>query len=148
MPDIVAKWVTIRVRKALLDRIVKILQDGAVSDKGFTNISQFIDAAVRDALVEPEKRMVEAELAREDQKAVESGSRMHHVNMYDDHVKVMDNALPRLGRIVSVYFKKNDSTWCDYCNCDDCIHVQFAWELPEVKDILSAQGLRPPTSRP
>ena len=46
--------------------------------------------------------------------------------MYDDHVKIMDRQLGKLGRIVSVYFKRDGKPYCDYCEEPDCVHVQYA----------------------
>ena len=69
------------------------------------------------------------------------------VQLVDDHVKIMDNKLGKLGRIVSVYFKKENSPWCDYCEEPDCIHVQYAWEIADVRKILEKYGFSPPPSR-
>ena len=67
--------------------------------------------------------------------------------MYDDHVKIMDRELGKLGRIVSVYFKRDGKPYCDYCGETDCVHVQYAWELPEARNVLKGHGLQPPPSR-
>ena len=72
---------------------------------------------------------------------------MKHLNMYDDHVKILDNRLGKLGRIVSVYFKRDGKPYCDYCQEPDCVHVQYAWEIPEARKVLEGHGLKPPPSR-
>lgn len=58
----------------------------------------------------------------------------------------MDRKLGKLGRIVSVYFKKKGNPWCDYEE-KNCIHVQDAWEMPDVRKILEERGFKPPPSR-
>ena len=123
------KWGNIRIRQELINRLSKILEIKAAKTDGFTNVSQFADHILRKTLEDMEKQM-------------------EHVNMYVDHVKIMDRKLGKLGRIVSVYFKKGGSSWCDYCDANDCIHIQYAWELSDVRKILEKEGLKPPASRP
>ena len=53
---------------------------------GITNVAQFVDLALREKLEKFERRQFE------------------HINMHEDHVKILDNKLGRTGRIVSVYF--------------------------------------------
>ncbi len=122
-------WRAVQLPKELVDEVAKMLQTDIVKKQGITSISQFIS------------RTVSKELEKLEFK------RMKHVNMYDDHVKIMDNKLGKLGRIVSVYFKKENSPWCDYCEEPDCIHVQYAWEIADVRKILEKYGFSPPPSR-
>ena len=124
----ISKWGNIRMRQDLIDRLSKILEVNEVKTDGFTNISQFVDHILRKTIEDMEKQM-------------------EHLNMYDDHVKIMDRKLGKLGRIVSVYFKKENSPWCDYCEEPDCIHVQYAWEIADVRKILKKHGFSPPPSR-
>ncbi len=122
-------WVSTNIRVALINEVKKLLQTDTAKKEGLTNVSQFIDSAIRDLI-----EKIESE-------------RLKHVNMYDDHVKIMDNRLGELGRIVSVYFKKEGGPWCDYCKKPDCIHVQYAWEIADVRKILGKYGFSPPPSR-
>ncbi len=124
------KWVSVKIRRALNDRMGEALKTEAAQREGLTNPSQFADVAIRELL----KKM--------------KPERMSHVNMHEDCVKIMDNKLERVGRIVAVYFKKTKSPWCDYCKEKDCIHVQYAWEIPVVRKILILQGQKsPPPAR-
>lgn len=125
----VPKWNTIRVRESTYREIEKALNYDEVKKEGISSITQFVTNAITKHLKELESE------------------RMKHINMYDDHVKIMDNNLGNIGRIVSVYFKKGKTSWCDYCEETDCIHVQYAWEIPDVRSILETQGLKPPPSR-
>lgn len=122
-------WVTTKVRRTLHDEISKALRTEEARKNGLTNTAQFVDTAVRDLL---EKCKSE---------------RFNHINMHDDHVKILDNRLDNVGRIVSVYFRRGNETWCDYCEASGCVHVQYAWEIPEVKARLAEHGLNPPPSR-
>ena len=122
-------WVTAKVRRTLHNEIEKALQTDEAKKGGLTNTSQFIDSAIRGLLEKLESE------------------RLKHINMYDDHVKIMDNNLGKIGRIVSVYFKKGNKPWCDYCKESDCIHVQYAWEIADVRKILEKYRFSPPPSR-
>ncbi len=122
-------WRTVNVKKSLLEQIEKILYSDEVKKEGITNMSQFIDSALKEKIEDIEQK------------------RMNHLNMYDDHIKIMDNNLGKIGRIVSVYFKKGNKPWCDYCEESDCIHVQYAWEIADVRKILEKHRFSPPPSR-
>ncbi len=122
-------WSAANVRISLLRRIKKALESEEAKEEGLNNVNQFIDSAIRDLLEKLESE------------------RFKHINMYNDHVKIMDNKLGKLGRIVSVYFKKGGNQWCDYCEESDCIHVQYAWEIADVRKILEKRGFSPPPSR-
>ena len=122
-------WTAVNVKEALVLRLKKILQTDAAKTEGLLNISQFVDAALREKIEELERGF------------------LSHINMYDDHVKILDTRLDKLGRIVSVYFKRDGKPYCDYCGRIDCVHVQYAWELPEAKKVLERYGLKPPPSR-
>ena len=122
-------WVTTKVRRTLEYEIEKALRGDEAKKEGLTNKAQFVDYAIRKLLTRLEVE------------------RMSHLNMYDDHVKILDNRLGKLGRIVSVYFKRDGKPYCDYCKETDCVHVQYAWELPEAGKVLERYGLKPPPSR-
>ena len=121
-------WGSIRIRRDLIDRIAVILKTKEAKNRGYTNIAQFTDVALRNAVRDLERRF-------------------SHINMYEDHVKILDSQLDGKGRILSVYFKRDGKPYCDYCEETDCTHVQYAWELPEARKVLEGYGLQPPTSR-
>ena len=112
-----------------MNEIKKMLQEDVAKKEGLTNANQFIDIAIKEKLQALERESIS------------------HINMYDDHVKIMDRKLGKLGRIVSVYFKRDGKPYCDYCGETDCVHVQYAWELPEARKVLEGHGLKPPPSR-
>lgn len=125
----VGKWGSIRVRQDLIDRVAKALASEEAKRAGFTNISHYTDHVLREAVADLENK------------------RFEHVNMYEDHVKILDNRIGRQGRILSVYFRHDAEPVCDYCEESDCVHIQYAWEMGSVRKMLEMRGLRPPPSR-
>ena len=121
-------WKTVNVKKRLLDEVERIQRTDEAKKAGITNVAQFVDLALREKLEKFERR------------------RFEHINMHEDHVKILDNKLERAGRIVSVYFR-GAKAWCEYCDEHMCVHIQYAWEIPDVREILSARKLAPPPSR-
>ena len=126
---VAGNWKTVPLKAGLLDEVERIIQVDALKREGITNMSQFVDAAVKEKIDKFERK------------------RFNHINMYEDHVKILDNDLEKIGRIVSVYFKDGQKAYCDYCNEHICVHIQFAWELPDVRKILEERDLVPPLSR-
>lgn len=127
--DASGRWGSVRVRQDLIDRVAKALNTAEAKREGFTNISQYTDHVLREALAEMERQ------------------RFEHVNMYEDHVKVLDNHIGNQGRIVAIYFKHDIGPMCDYCEMPDCVHIQYAWEIGDVREVLERRGLKPPESR-
>ncbi|MDE0526734.1 MAG: hypothetical protein OXI27_09115 [Thaumarchaeota archaeon] len=120
-------WKTVNVKKAMMDEVERMLRTDAVRKEGITNMSQFVDLALREK-IERLERM-----------------RFEHINMYEDHVKILDNKLGRAGRILSVYFR-DSRAWCEYCDEHMCVHIQYAWEIPDVREVLAARKIAPPPS--
>ena len=122
-------WRTAMIRGELLVRVKAIVESNAAKNQGVTNISQFIDLAIRD-------KIREFKVAS-----------LSHISTYEDHVKILDLMLDAHGRIVAVDFNKDGSPYCDYCKTPDCVHVQFAWEIPKTRDMLHSHGFAPPPSK-
>ena len=126
---VTGNWKSVTIKAGLVEEVERIIQVDAMKREGITNMAQFIDAAVKEKLEKFERK------------------RFNHVNMYEDHVKILDNGLEEIGRIVSVYFKDGQKAYCDYCEEHICVHIQFAWEIPDVRRILVERNLTPPLSR-
>jgi hypothetical protein len=62
--------------------------------------------------------------------------RLKHFNIYEDHVTIHDRYLDRL---VDVYFR-NGKAYCEHCESFDCIHIEFALNIPEVREDLKKRG--------
>ena len=123
-------WRPVQLPKDLVDEVERIVKTNRVKKQGVTSISQFIARTVNEEL-----------------KKLES-ARMSRVNVYEDRARIMDDRIGKMGRIVSVYFKRGKGPWCDYCSEDDCVHVQYAWELPDARKILKRHGMKYPRSIP
>ena len=111
-------WRPVQLPKYLVDEVEKIIKTHDVKKQGITSISQFIS------------RLVNNEFEKLDELKEQ---RLIYMNTYDDHLKILDNKIGKLGLILSVYFKKDNSMWCDYCNETNCVHVQYAKEIPHMK---------------
>ena len=123
-------WRTVMIRGELLVRVKAIVESNAAKNQGVTNTSQFIDLAIRD-------KIKEFKIAS-----------LSHISTHEDHVKILDLMLDAHGRIVAVDFNNDGSPYCDYCEAPDCVHVQFAWEIPAASIILYGHGFAPPPSKP
>jgi hypothetical protein len=75
-------------------------------------------------------------------------STLEHFNLTENGVTILDRSLePPKGALVDIYFKPdaNDhlQARCEYDETDDCRHVKFALDLPEVQEILQNKGWKP-----
>jgi len=61
---------------------------------------------------------------------------LEHFNLNENGVQILDR---KIGQIIQVYFKP-DKILCEYDETNDCKHVQFALDLPEVQEILRKKG--------
>lgn len=114
----------------MLDAIDKYLQTERAKEKGFTSRSDVAITAIREFL------------SREGYYPLRP--RFEHLNTYDNNVKLLDNELER---VASVYFKIDHETYCDVCEKSDCIHLEVAWTIPEVADVLRKHGFESPEEK-
>ncbi len=119
-------WDNVRVPSNMLKVVDIYLESELAKQKGFKSRSDVMAAALRDYLekdgVYPRK------------------PRMSHFNVYEDNVKVVDNDIRR---IATVYFKSG-KVFCDVCESEQCIHIDFAYGLPLVCEALAKNGYRRP----
>ena len=120
-------WVTTKIRRTLNSEIEKILNTEEAKADGLTNTAQFVDSAIRERL----KRLKQ--------------KRFSHQNTYEDKVRILDNRIGQMGDIVTIFLRgKEKDGFCDYCERNDCIHVKYMWDLPDVKEILTRKGFKSP----
>jgi len=68
---------------------------------------------------------------------------LEHLNLNEQGVLIKDHSLaPPAGRLIQIYFKQGKA-WCEYDETDDCRHVDFALELPEVQEVFKKKGWKP-----
>lgn len=63
--------------------------------------------------------------------------RFEHINTYDDHITIKDNVL---NREANIYLKTGGEAFCDVCQLQDCLHINYALALPSVVRVLEAKG--------
>lgn len=122
-------WISAQVRRPLLNEVREFLKTDSAKRAGLTNSTQFIDVALKDLLerLKPESMMVGG--------------------MHDDRIELKDWDAEKQMVQLSVYFDRDGGPLCTYCKESVCIHVQYAWEVPEARAILEKHGSRPPPSR-
>ena len=113
-----SEWRPVQLPKDLVDEVERTIKTDMIKKEGITSISQFISRTVNDKIQELEQ------------------ARFNVINTHDNHLKILDNKIGKLGQIVSVYFKKNNDMLCDYCNENNCVHVQYAKEIPHMKQVM------------
>lgn len=67
-------------------------------------------------------------------------SAMTHLNALDDHVAIqeIDNS-GKTTSVIMVYVKRINShfeLWCEKDESKECKHVDFAWSLPEMRNLI------------
>jgi len=62
--------------------------------------------------------------------------RFTHLNVFEDHVTLMDH---QLDNIAEIYFQRGKA-YCSLCEKHDCEHTQFALSLPKVVKALTTRG--------
>ena len=122
-------WISAQVRRPLLNEVREFLKTDSAKRAGLTNSTQFIDVALKDLLerLKPESMMVGG--------------------MHDDRIELKDWDAEKQMVQLSVYFDRDGGPFCTYCKESVCIHVQYAWEVPEARAVLETHGSRPPPSR-
>jgi hypothetical protein len=119
-----AKHRTISLPEDLVSEIEKFMKD---SNLGYESKAEFIKEACRYYMNLLKKGI---------------RPRFEHINTYEDHIKILDN---EINRIVSVYLiGKDKKLWCDYCGKNDCVHVFFAWEIPQAREVLEKHRFKHP----
>lgn len=122
-------WRTVNVKNALLNKIERIIKYDEIKQEGITNVSQFIDSALKDKIQKLERE------------------RFSHQNTYDDKVRILDNKIGKMGDIVTIFLRdESKKGFCDYCESNNCVHVKYMWELESVVKILKKRGFHSPYS--
>jgi hypothetical protein len=115
-------WDKVNVPKPMSELVEKYLQTDIAKQRGLKNKSDVATEGIK-MLLERDGMYTQR-------------PRFQHLNMYEDHVKVIDNDM---GRIASIYFKHR-KIFCDICETNECIHIDFAITIPEAVKILNEKG--------
>ena len=71
---------------------------------------------------------------REDEALARYAPPITKISVDNDRVVVLDSMKNRIAEVVV----QNGELYCQLCRVDDCLHVGFAYALPEVNMVLSA----------
>lgn len=115
-------WETIKIPRDMSLEIEKFLTTEYAKKQGFYNKAGFVKEAIRTALNEFYKQP------------------LVHLNVYEDKIRIIDNQKNRIAEITY----KNKKPYCDLCDDDVCLHIDYAWSIADLAVILKKKGLRPP----
>lgn len=63
----------------------------------------------------------------------EVSPRFKHLNMMEDNVKIVDFDK---NKIATVYFRNGGHVHCDICDSENCEHIDYALEQPDIQKAL------------
>jgi hypothetical protein len=118
--------ITIKLPKELVEEMDRLI--GAL---GFRSRGEIAKEAIRQLLSHYKESLAPPALPS-----------LEHFNISEHGVRVLDRTLGNgvsKGRIIDVYFKP-DKILCEYCQTDNCRHVEFALSIPKVRKILIEKG--------
>jgi len=121
----VGKYRGVTLQRELLNLIEDYIK--AHPEMGYKSIADFITDAVREKCFELKILTPTSEPPQ-----------LEHFNICETGVRILDRTLANgysRGRIIDVYFKPN-MIYCEYCRSDNCRHVEFALNIPKVRQIL------------
>ncbi len=131
------EWSTIRIPKELEEQLEEFLESEEARMQGYRHKTEIATEAIREFL-------------RRHWTGIKK-TRLRHVNTWRNRVAIEDPDLPddpAKRRIVEVVFMRRNEReeivypYCTYCQTSECIHVDFAWEIPEVRAKLTKAGIR------
>ena len=114
--------ITIKLPKELvaeMDRLIGI--------RGFRSRGEIAKEAIRQFLNQYKETITPPQLPP-----------LEHFNISEHGVRILDRTLTNgysRGRIIDVYFRP-EGVWCEYCQTDNCRHIQFALTIPKVREIV------------
>jgi hypothetical protein len=118
------EYTTVRLPKELMEIIDNIIKSGVGSYK---SRAEFIKEALR-------RRFEELKVLT----PTPEPPKLEHFNISEHGVRILDRTLANgysRGRIIDVYFRP-EGVWCEYCQTDNCRHIQFALTIPKVREIV------------
>ena len=65
---------------------------------------------------------------------------MKKVLVGDDRIILLDNSRKRVAEILI----NDNKIYCQLCKKANCIHVGYAFAMPEIYDVLVARNVQPP----
>ena len=130
MPE--KKWSTVLVRMEYVDGLKEIYEKKKhpLLDAGINTFTGFVNDLIW--------HVIEA-----DRVLSSRAPFLSEVSMTEDGITIRD---ARLDRIVEVKIRKGELV-CDLDNSNNCIHIGFAYAIPEVYKVLGLMGKKPPMAK-
>jgi Arc/MetJ-type ribon-helix-helix transcriptional regulator len=116
-------WTSVSLRQELIEEIDRLVESETGKKQGFNSRTDVVTRAILDL--------------------IEKTRQFEHLNMMDDHVKVVDYTLKRTA---SVYFKDGGLVHCDLCNASQCEHIDYALAQPDILKALEQHDWKRKTS--
>ena len=129
-----------KIKKLKEAGLIKTMEKRRYGDKGPKTI--VVSLTERGKVVAEQLRNAE-KLAKLTPEEIERFKRMRaliHVNVYEDHITIMDIGWED-ERVVNIYARpKGDVVyfWCDVDEDTDCYHIQYMFANPKLSDFVRA----------
>lgn len=112
------KYSAVRIPKGQIEAIEAFLKTDRSKTLGYNYKVEIISQAVREFLEKHQPRF-------------------EYINTLGDHVKIADYELKK---IINVYFVSDGHIFCDNCQADECIHIDYILDLPTIQELLEKKG--------
>ncbi len=80
------------------------------------------------------------EMMQKDKTFARYAPKIEKISVDGDRVILKDNIKNRIAEVAM----QRGELFCQLCEDKNCIHVGFAWAIPEVYEILNAKGIKRP----
>jgi len=80
------------------------------------------------------------EMMQKDKTFAKYAPKIEKISVDEDRVILKDNIKNRIAEVTV----QRGELFCQLCEQKNCVHVGFAWAIPEVYEILNAKGIKRP----
>jgi hypothetical protein len=80
------------------------------------------------------------EMMQKDKTFAKYAPKIEKISVDDDRVILKDNIKNRIAEVAM----QRGELFCQLCEDKNCVHVGFAWAIPEVYELLNAKGIKRP----
>lgn len=125
-------WQTVKVRSEYMDELRRLYEERKheMLDMGVRSFNGFFNHVVWQVIEADRMLRIRAPY-------------MSFVGFSDNGVVIEDK---KIDRIVEVRVTPGGDLFCELDQRNDCVHVGFAYAIPEVYTAMLARGRRPPSS--
>ena len=80
------------------------------------------------------------EMMQKDKTFAKYAPKIEKISVDGDRVILKDNIKNRIAEVAM----QRGELFCQLCEDKNCVHVGFAWAIPEVYELLNAKGIKRP----